>query len=196
MKYEGHKNWNCWNVSLWMNNEYNRYKETCHAVKACMTLDDAATFLLKSFPSKTPDGAPITFASVRAALTHWPRKDSSLLSLPLARRCGLLAGSVRGPTWRKATLLRNIYSNKKTRLGLYLLSEPVKFGRSDEEHNSHYVLVSAVHVPGEGPGTYIFPADKHGDIISWGELPGSYNGGLSHMKALRLAGYELYKETE
>lgn len=66
-RYNGHKNWNHWNVSLWINNDeglYNRARELArrnnreHAVQA----------MLDELPAKTPDGAPYSKSSVRAAM--------------------------------------------------------------------------------------------------------------------------------
>lgn len=54
-----------------------------------------------------------------------------------------------------------------------------------------YVVVSAVIGFFSGTETYIFPSNKDGDITSWGELYGSYKGGLSHEEALNNAGYEV-----
>jgi hypothetical protein len=58
-----------------------------------------------------------------------------------------------------------------------------------EEHE--YVLVSAANVMFSGPETYIFPANKEGEVIEWGELPGSFRGGLDMEEALNNAGYEV-----
>ena len=54
-----------------------------------------------------------------------------------------------------------------------------------------YVLVSAVNVMFSGPETYIFPCDKEGNVLNWGELDGSMRRTLDHEKALRNMGYEL-----
>lgn len=51
-----------------------------------------------------------------------------------------------------------------------------------------YVVVSATRMAGI-PETYIFPSDEDGDVVDWGQLQGSYHGGLSHVEALRRAGY-------
>lgn len=40
------------------------------------------------------------------------------------------------------------------------------------------------------PETYIFPASGSGEVVDWGELAGSYRGGLDIGQALRNAGYE------
>lgn len=54
-----------------------------------------------------------------------------------------------------------------------------------------YVIVSAVMAILSGPETFIFPSNKDGDITEFGELNGSYKGGLSHQIALENAGYEV-----
>ena len=69
--YNGHKNWNHWNVSLWINNDeglYNLARECC---KHC-TKDTAASAMLSTLNEsgiyKTPDGAPYSESSIRAAM--------------------------------------------------------------------------------------------------------------------------------
>ena len=42
-----------------------------------------------------------------------------------------------------------------------------------------------------GSETFIFGANGAGEIIDWGELEGSYQGGSDHALALRNAGYEV-----
>lgn len=60
----------------------------------------------------------------------------------------------------------------------------------DNEVAKHdYVVVSAVDVMVSCPETYIFPANEHGEIVDWGELDGSFKGGMDHEAALNLAGY-------
>jgi hypothetical protein len=63
--------------------------------------------------------------------------------------------------------------------------------RTDPPLDGHeYVIVSAVVVEyGYGPETYIFPATATGTVADWGELSGSYRGGMDHAEALRGAGY-------
>ena len=78
-KYNGHKNWNHWNVSLWLFNEEGLYRAVCAYVDRSGTLDEAAQLVLEHVqrissatdrhPVTTPDGAPYTFTSIRAALT-------------------------------------------------------------------------------------------------------------------------------
>lgn len=59
-----------------------------------------------------------------------------------------------------------------------------------------YVVVSAVSAMRSGPElsgleTYIFPANKKGEIEDWGELEGSQRGTLSHEDVLRDIGYTI-----
>ena len=66
--YNGHKNWNHWNVSLWLHNDEALYRAMVAAVRGHRTKDDAARAVLAELPAETPDGAPYTFSSVRAAM--------------------------------------------------------------------------------------------------------------------------------
>jgi hypothetical protein len=73
---------------------------------------------------------------------------------------------------------------------LYELDPPMKNYDGDEEYR--HVVVSATVVRGSGPETYIFGARKVDNVFAiadWAELPGSYQGGLSHERALANAGY-------
>jgi hypothetical protein len=80
---------------------------------------------------------------------------------------------------------------------LYELSEPVQYGYDYEtkqpKGSTSFVAVSAACVWFEGgrPETYIFPSDENGKVLDWGELPGSYKGGLDHEKALDNAGFSI-----
>jgi len=62
-------------------------------------------------------------------------------------------------------------------------------GKTVETHG--FVIVSATVAMFGGPETYIFPATEDGRCKSFGELEGSYSGGLDHAEALRGAGYEV-----
>lgn len=70
--YNGHKNWNHWNVSLWVNNDEGLYRlaQDClrDAKRHGSNRDQAARWMLNKLPNKTPDGAPYSFSSVRAAM--------------------------------------------------------------------------------------------------------------------------------
>lgn len=75
------------------------------------------------------------------------------------------------------------------RATLYRVSDYVEVEGTDEVFQ--YIVVSATVVPSSGPETYIFPADENGKITDWGELPGSYRGGLDHAQALMNGGFEI-----
>ena len=72
MSYNGHKNRNHWNVSLWINNDEGLYNMARRAVRAAPTKDRAAIMLLRELKSlglkKTPDGAPYSISTIRGAL--------------------------------------------------------------------------------------------------------------------------------
>ena len=79
---------------------------------------------------------------------------------------------------------------------LYELSEPIEYDKpwDDEDppaKTTKLVVVSAANVMFSGNETYIFPSNEKGEIIDWGELEGSYRGGLDHTEALRNAGFEI-----
>jgi len=71
-KFNGHKNWNHWNVSLWINNDEGLYGLAREAIRAEPTRNDAARDMFESLEqmnvTKTPDGAPYSVSSIRAAM--------------------------------------------------------------------------------------------------------------------------------
>lgn len=91
---------------------------------------------------------------------------------------------------RTATLVRANLPRFAGTAHLYRLSEPLR--EYDEEEGASYghVVVSAA-VTLSGPETYIFGADETGEILDWGELPGSFKGALDHGEALSRAGYSI-----
>lgn len=72
MSYNGYKNWNQWNVSLWINNDEGLYRMAKAAIKRNRGKKDAryaaAYDLLGLLPDKTPDGAPYSVTAIRAAM--------------------------------------------------------------------------------------------------------------------------------
>jgi len=71
--YNGHKNWNHWNVALWIANDEGLYRLALQFLRECGGRTGAAAELLLSElraggKEKTPDGAPYTRTSLRAAL--------------------------------------------------------------------------------------------------------------------------------
>lgn len=67
-KFNGHRNWNHWNVSLWINNDEGLYRMARDCVRRSHTRDAAARVMLDMLPAKTPDGAPYSVSSIRAAM--------------------------------------------------------------------------------------------------------------------------------
>lgn len=73
-KFNGHKNWNHWNVSLWINNDPGLYELARECIRQNMnrTHSNRARavhdFLELVGNDKTPDGAPYSASSVRAAM--------------------------------------------------------------------------------------------------------------------------------
>ncbi len=66
--YNGHKNWNHWNVSLWINNDEGLYRLAKGCIERGGSKDKGAALFLGHAPTNTPDGAPYSFSSVRAAM--------------------------------------------------------------------------------------------------------------------------------
>ena len=73
-KYNGHKNWNHWNVSLWINNDEGLYRMARECVQRTNNRTLAAAAFLSNMADfgtpKTPDGAPYSLSSVRAAMVE------------------------------------------------------------------------------------------------------------------------------
>ena len=72
MTYNGHKNWDHWNVSLWLFNDEGLYSLVRE--NRFHTRDKAAKRILETLNdcglTETPDGAPYTFTSIRAAIAE------------------------------------------------------------------------------------------------------------------------------
>lgn len=67
--YQGHKNWNHWNVSLWINNDEGLYNLARDCIRGTSSRDAAVESFLGALDSdQTPDGAPYSKSSERAAM--------------------------------------------------------------------------------------------------------------------------------
>lgn len=66
--YNGHKNWNHWNVSLWIGNDEGLYRAAQECIEHTSNRDAAVRAMVAFLPAKTPDGAPYSLSSVRAAM--------------------------------------------------------------------------------------------------------------------------------
>ena len=73
-KFNGHKNWNHWNVSLWINNDEGLYLTAREFKRRYHTQENAArslfNYLTDAQVTKTPDGAPYSISAIRAAMSE------------------------------------------------------------------------------------------------------------------------------
>ena len=71
-KFNGHKNWNHWNVSLWLTNDEPLFREMIHFLGYAPNKDSAARMMIDSLKSNgathTRDGAPFSYTTIRAAM--------------------------------------------------------------------------------------------------------------------------------
>ena len=75
-KFNGHKNWSHWNVSLWLNNDESLYRCMLSYIRAAKNKDVAAKAMHYALTSpdygiptpKTPDGARYSATAIRAAM--------------------------------------------------------------------------------------------------------------------------------
>lgn len=80
-KYNGHKNYNCWNVNLWLNNDEGTYRLMRDCIRRAKNRDEAAREMLNYLPEKTPDGAPYTLTNVRLAMEDSDMVDATIYYL-------------------------------------------------------------------------------------------------------------------
>ena len=69
---------------------------------------------------------------------------------------------------------------------LYRLDPPMRYPHATYGH----VIVLAQDDQ-YGPRTLVYGANAAGEIVSLGDVRGSYDGGMDHQEALRRAGYEV-----
>lgn len=78
--YNGFKNWNHWNVSLWINNDEGLYRLAQECIEDANRSEfrkvgeskrelAAKMFLVRVDDTKTPDGAPYSVTTIKAAMT-------------------------------------------------------------------------------------------------------------------------------
>lgn len=97
----------------------------------------------------------------------------------------------------KATRLGSVNPGSVAQQIHWRLSEPVGYGYEFDSLGvpkamaiTVFVVTSASLVFGT-PETFIFPADDEGNILDWGEMDGSYRGGLNHERAILGAGWSI-----
>jgi hypothetical protein len=72
-KYNGHKSWAYWNVSLWIGNSEELYNLAREYIRRSKNKDEAARRFVDDLRhckiTQTPDGAKYSYSAVRAALS-------------------------------------------------------------------------------------------------------------------------------
>ena len=68
MAYNGHKNWNHWNVSLWLNNDEGLYRMARSFARQYGIGVGAVKLAQALQGERTPDGAPYSVTTIRAAM--------------------------------------------------------------------------------------------------------------------------------
>lgn len=68
-KYSGHRSWNAWNVSLWINNDEGLYREAVRLAEKPGIGRGTALLMRNTLAGqKTPDGATYNLTCVREAM--------------------------------------------------------------------------------------------------------------------------------
>ena len=66
--YNGHRSWNAWNVSLWLNNDYGMYHYIVDTVKS-LGIRKAVRVIFRDLEGqKAPDGAIYNRLSIKLAI--------------------------------------------------------------------------------------------------------------------------------
>ena len=67
-QYNGHRSWNAWNVSLWLNNDERYYNLMLDCIKETKNRRKAAQKMLSYLPARTPDGAKYNVTCIMEAM--------------------------------------------------------------------------------------------------------------------------------
>lgn len=71
--YNGHKNWNHWNVALWLGNDEGLYHLALDIMRSRRTMAENAAQMLAELQAgghtHTPDGARYTVTTLQAAMS-------------------------------------------------------------------------------------------------------------------------------
>lgn len=67
-KYNGHRSWNAWNVSLWINNDEGLYRRAVELARQYGIASGARRFARELCGESTPDGAKYNPTCVREAM--------------------------------------------------------------------------------------------------------------------------------
>ncbi len=91
----------------------------------------------------------------------------------------------------KATFVKDVSAKFWGIVRLYKVTPKATYTLvSQKQRQTSYVVSSAATAYGE-PETYIFPANRSGTVLDWGELSVSGMGFLDCDRAMRDAGYTL-----
>ena len=66
--YNGHRSWNAWNVSLWINNDEGLYRRAVDLAKRHGIARGAALLAREMEGERTPDGARYNLTCIREAM--------------------------------------------------------------------------------------------------------------------------------
>jgi hypothetical protein len=66
--YNGHRSWNAWNVSLWLNNDEGLYREARQLAKLYGVKAGSARLAMRLAGACTPDGARYNLTCIREAM--------------------------------------------------------------------------------------------------------------------------------
>ena len=69
--HNGHRSWNAWNVSLWLNNDEGLYRFASDMIKRHGPKHGARMVGTALSGQRTPDGAKYNHLSVKLALADW-----------------------------------------------------------------------------------------------------------------------------
>lgn len=86
-----------------------------------------------------------------------------------------------------------LVNERESETGMGYMAKQLHYRLSAPLEGYKYVVVSAANTFDHGPETYIFGADRDGEITDWNELEGSFVGGLDHERALEGAGYQVVR---
>ena len=66
--YQGHRSWNAWNVSLWLNNDEDLYREARQFAERHGIKGGSARLAMRLAGERTPDGGRYNLTTIREAM--------------------------------------------------------------------------------------------------------------------------------